>query len=355
MTEGIVQGDCREVLAEFPEAEFDAIFADPPYNLQLRQPLYRPNQTLVDAVNDDWDKVGDFHDYDAFTREWLSACRRVLKPDGTIWVIGTYHNIFRVGSILQDLGYWILNDVVWIKTNPMPNFRGARLTNAHETLIWAAKSREAKGRLLNYKSLKAGNEDKQMRSEWVIPICSGAERTLQNGRKAHSTQKPEALLHRVLMACTSWGDWVLDPFVGSGTTAAVAKRLGRRCVGIEQDEGYVKVARKRLASVARPDEALRELYEPYDEPRPLRVPFVNLVEQGVLAVGQELYFNGSPDLTARIGADGTLLAPDGARGSIHKIAGLYGSVDRLNGWTVWFYLGDSGEMVSIDGLRPHSP
>src|SRR5207302_2741100 len=246
----IVVGDCVAGMSKLPAGSVDLVFADPPYNLQLKGDLKRPDESHVDAVNDDWDKFSSFAAYDDFTRAWLIACRRVMKPAATLWVIGSYHNIFRVGTILQDLGYWILNDVIWRKSNPMPNFRGRRFTNAHETLIWAARTRDQKSYTFNYEAMKALNDELQMRSDWLFPICAGSERLKDaTGGKAHSTQKPEALLHRVLLASTAAGDLVLDPFFGSGTTGAVAKRLGRRFIGIERDPGYVAVARRRIAAV----------------------------------------------------------------------------------------------------------
>ncbi|MBL8839554.1 MAG: site-specific DNA-methyltransferase, partial [Alphaproteobacteria bacterium] len=252
----ILVGDCIELMRGLPAQSVDMVFADPPYNLQLRGELLRPNNTRVDGVDDDWDKVGDHADYDRFTRAWLEAARRALKPDGTLWTIGSYHNIFRIGAALQDLGFWLLNDVVWRKTNPMPNFRGRRFTNAHETLIWAAHGPQSKY-TFNYTSMKALNDDLQMRSDWLIPICGGMERIKADGKKAHPTQKPEALLHRVIVAATRPGDVVLDPFFGSGTTGAVAKRLGRRYIGLERDEAYAAVARRRIADVRRaPDETI---------------------------------------------------------------------------------------------------
>src|SRR5437867_8726223 len=246
MLDHILHGDCRDILSHLPEKSVDLIFADPPYHLQLRGELLRPNLTLVDAVDDEWDQFGSFADYDNFTREWLSACRRVLKDTGTIWVIGSYHNIYRVGSILQDLGYWILNDVVWVKTNPMPNFRGVRFTNAHETLLWCKKSQDQKKYTFNYHAMKGMNEDKQMRSDWEIALCTGVERISVNGEKLHTTQKPEALLYRVILSSSNPGDVVLDPFFGSGTTGAVAKRLKRNYIGIELEPAYIEVARKRI-------------------------------------------------------------------------------------------------------------
>ena len=246
----ILLGDCIEQINSLPANSIDLIFADPPYNLQLEGALSRPDQTVVDAVDDDWDKFSSFADYDKFTRDWLTAVRRVMKPDATIFVIGSYHNIFRVGTILQDLGFWILNDIVWRKNNPMPNFRGRRFTNAHETMIWASKSAEAKNYTFNYEALKAGNEDCQVRSDWLLPICTGGERLKDdNGRKTHPTQKPESLLTRIILSASNKGDVVLDPFFGSGTTGAVAKRLGRHFIGTERDTTYAKAAKKRIDDV----------------------------------------------------------------------------------------------------------
>src|SRR6266542_4376420 len=245
----IYHGDCREIMSRLPEKSVDLIFADPPYNLQLRGELLRPNLTVVDAVDDEWDQFGSFTDYDNFTHEWLSACRRVLKDTGTIWVIGSYHNIYRVGTILQNLGYWILNDVIWVKTNPMPNFRGVRFTNAHETLLWCKKSQDQKKYTFNYHAMKGMNEDKQMRSDWEIALCTGAERISVNGEKLHTTQKPEAILYRVILSSSNPGDVVLDPFFGTCTTGAVAKKLHRRWVGIERDERYIDIARERIDAI----------------------------------------------------------------------------------------------------------
>ena len=248
----VLRGDCRTVLAALPEKSVDLVFADPPYNLQLSGDLLRPDRSLVDAVDDEWDQFADFAAYDAFTRDWLAACQRVLKDTGALWVIGSYHNIHRVGAIVQDLGYWILNEIVWIKANPMPQFRGVRFTNAHETLLWCKKSRDQKRYTFHYQAMKAANDGKQMRSDWHVPICSGRERLTVDGHKLHSTQKPEALLYRVLLASTNPGDVVLDPFFGTGTTGAVAKALGRHFVGIEQDEAYAAAAEARIAAVSLP-------------------------------------------------------------------------------------------------------
>src|SRR5690348_14083177 len=280
----VLVGDCVSLMESLPAASVDMVFADPPYNLQLGGELLRPNNSRVDGVEEDWDRFADFAQYDRFTREWLTAARRALKPDGALWVIGSYHNIFRVGTILQDLGYWILNDVIWRKTNPMPNFRGRRFTNAHETLIWAARSRDQKSYTFNYEAMKALNDELQMRSDWHLPICAGNERLRdERGSKAHSTQKPEALLHRVLLASTVPGDLVLDPFFGSGTTGAVAKRLSRNFVGIERDEAYVELARRRIAAVQPTDSlALEVTRSKKSEPR---IPFGTLAERGLLKPG----------------------------------------------------------------------
>jgi modification methylase len=342
----ILVGDCVALLAELPAASIDMIFADPPYNLQLRGELHRPDQSRVDAVDDAWDQVGDFAAYDRFTRAWLAGCRRVLRPDGTIWTIGSYHNVFRLGAALQDLGFWILNDVVWRKANPMPNFRGRRFTNAHETLIWAARAADSRY-TFNYASMKAMNDDLQMRSDWLIPLCTGAERIKDAaGRKAHPTQKPEALLHRVIVAATKPGDVVLDPFFGSGTTGAVAKRLRRRFVGLERDEGYARVARARIADV-RPADADAVAPAPSKREEP-RVPFGWLVERGLLAPG-EVLTDPSGRWTARVRADGTLISAE-HRGSIHQVGAAVQGAPACNGWTFWC-LTREGRRVPIDLLR----
>lgn len=346
----IIAGDCIEELRRLPEASVDAIFADPPYNLQLRGELWRPNLTKVDAVDDEWDRFSGFAAYDDFTRAWLTACRRVLSDTGTIWVIGSYHNIYRVGAILMDLGYWILNDIVWVKTNPMPNFRGVRFTNAHETLLWAKKSEDAIGYTFNHHAMKRYNGGKQMRSDWVLPLCTGEERIRIDGEKAHSTQKPEALLERVIMASTRVGDVVLDPFSGSGTTAAVAKRLGRHWIGIELDPAYVRIARERVAAVPVPTpEALEELVSSEHRPRP-RVPFRALLERGLLSPGEKLY---DKDLGAEavILSDGQLEA-NGLRGSIHRVAARLRNAPSANGWHIWLYEDTkAGRRVPIEHLR----
>ena len=351
----IIQGDCINVLQSLPENSVDLIFADPPYNLQLQQELWRPNLTKVDAVNDEWDRFTSFAAYDNFTRAWLQACRCVLKDTGTIWVIGSYHNIYRVGTILMDLGYWMLNDVVWVKSNPMPNFRGVRFTNAHETLIWAQKDKAARY-TFNYHALKAQNGDLQMRSDWVFPVCNGKERLKNNGSKAHSTQKPEALLYRVIQASSNPGDVILDPFFGTGTTGAVAKKLHRQWIGIEKNNHYVELARQRIEAIQ---------LEPFEESvysfpnrrnRP-RIPFGMLIEQGLLQPGQTLYFGCRGNITATILANGHL-KHKGTTGSIHQVAKAIqeqsppSGQGPCNGWEQWYYIdSQSGQRVVIDKLR----
>ena len=341
----ILVGDCVALMERIPSQSVDLIFADPPYNLQLEGTLFRPDNSRVEGVDAEWDRFQSFEAYDAFTRAWLLACRRVLKPDGAIWVIGTYHNIFRVGTILQDLGYWILNDVVWRKTNPMPNFRGRRLTNAHETLIWAAKSQEARY-VFGYEAMKALNDDLQMRSDWLLPICTGAERLKGgDGRKAHPTQKPEALLHRVILASTKPGDVVLDPFFGTGTTGAVAKRLARRFIGIERERAYAKAAEERIAAVEpAPAEALRVAAK-REEPR---VPFGHLVECGLVPVGSRL-MDARSRHQALVRADGTIAAGRIA-GSIHRVGAAVQGLEACNGWTFWHMTRGDG-LVPLDALR----
>ncbi|ARE83385.1 Modification methylase CcrMI [Roseovarius sp. EC-HK134] len=341
----IIAGDCIEVMNSLPEASVDLIFADPPYNLQLKGDLHRPDNSQVDAVDDAWDQFASFAAYDKFTQDWLKAARRLLKPHGAIWVIGSYHNIFRVGAALQDAGYWILNDVIWRKSNPMPNFRGKRLTNAHETMIWASKSEGAKY-TFNYEALKSLNDGVQMRSDWVLPLCTGHERLKDdNGDKAHPTQKPESLLHRVLVGSTNPGDVVLDPFFGTGTTGAVAKMLGRDYIGIEREAAYRGVAEKRLANIRKFDrDALQVSTSKRAEPR---VPFGQLIERGMLRPGEVLTsINGK---AAKVRADGTLVA-DGVNGSIHQIGAHLEGAPSCNGWTYWCFKRE-GKVVPIDVLR----
>ncbi len=344
----VLHGDCIEILQGFPPDSVNLVFADPPYNLQLRQDLWRPNMTKVDAVEEAWDQFTSFEEYDRFTRTWLAACRRVLKPTGTLWVIGTYHNIYRVGAILQDLGFWILNDVVWVKSNPMPNFRGVRLTNAHETLIWAQKERGATY-TFNYRALKAMNGGLQMRSDWHLPICSGKERLRVDGEKAHPTQKPEALLYRVILASTDPGDVVLDPFFGTGTTGAMAKRLHRKWIGIEREARYVELAEQRIAAL-QPAEFDSEIFTTPNPRKQIRIPFGKLLEHGMLQPGQTLYFTKGGDHTARVLVDGDL-EYNGRRGSIHQVAKSIKQAP-CNGWEQWYYLDpESGERQPINQLR----
>ena len=345
--ETIILGDCLEALERLPARSVDLVFADPPYNLQLGGDLHRPDNSKVDAVDDEWDRFASFEEYDRFTRAWLAGCRRVLKDDGALWVIGSYHNIFRVGSALQDLGFWLLNDVVWRKTNPMPNFKGTRFANAHETMIWAAKSRGQRRYTFNYDALKVSNDDLQMRSDWTLPLCTGEERIKDaEGNKAHPTQKPEALLHRVLLASTRPGDLVLDPFFGVGTTGAAAKRLGRRFIGIEREPAYVEAARARIAQVipASP-ENLAVTGSKKSEPR---IPFGQVLEAGLLSPGDELYCPKGLR-RASVRPDGSLVAGD-MSGSIHKLGALLDQAPACNGWTFWHMKTDRG-LAPIDALR----
>jgi modification methylase len=345
----VLLGDCIEMMNSLPEKCADLIFADPPYNMQLSNALWRPNMTKVDAVDDHWDKFASFEAYDKFTREWLIAARRVLSDTGTLWVIGSYHNIYRVGAILMDLGFWTLNDVVWVKKNPMPQMKGVRFCNAHETLLWVKKSQAQTKYTFHYREFKAGNEDKQMRSDWHFPICGRGERLLVNGVKAHTTQKPESLLHRVIASTTNPGDIVLDPFCGTGTTAAVAKRLGRRYITIDREEAYVHLAKERLETVIPTlEEPRAEVF--VDAPKP-RIPFVSLVESGLLAVGSRLRF-GNTDIYASVHADGAISA-GGYCGSIHKVGALLLGLPNSNGWKLWHFTDpETGEEKLIDALRP---
>jgi len=342
----IIVGDCVAQMAALPAASIDLVFADPPYNLQLKGDLKRPDDSRVDAVDDDWDKFASFAEYDAFTRAWLAACRRLLKPAGTLWVIGSYHNIYRVGAILQDLGFWILNDVVWRKSNPMPNFRGRRFTNAHETLIWAAREQTSRY-TFNYEALKAGNEDVQVRSDWTLPLCTGEERLKhQDGTKLHPTQKPEALIARAILAASRPGDVVLDPFFGTGTTGAAAKRLGRSFIGIEREKSYARAAEQRIAAIAPLPQATLEPFQTAREAP--RVPFAALIERGLVAAGQRLV-----DARRRHAA---LVRPDGAValgdvvGSIHRVGAVAQGLEACNGWTFWHVETRRG-LTSIDALR----
>src|SRR5262245_10241398 len=343
---GILVGDCLEEMALLPGESVDLVFADPPYNLQLERDLLRPNNTVVDGVDDAWDKFASFADYDRFCRTWLAECRRVLKPNGAIWLIGSYHNIFRLGAVLQDLGFWIQNDIVWRKTNPMPNFRGRRFTNAHETLIWAGRDRKSRV-TFNYEAMKALNDDLQMRSDWLMPICSGPERLKDAaGRKAHPTQKPEALLYRVLLASSNAGDLVLDPFFGTGTTGAAAKRLGRRWLGIDREAEYAAVAEARIDKVRPlPPSSLEVLRGKRAEPR---VPFGTIIELGILEPGTPLT-DEHGRIRAEVRADGSLSVA-GRQGSIHRLGAEVQGKAACNGWTFWHYEA-SGQRKPIDALR----
>ena len=349
-TDVILQGDCVSVMNGLPEGSVDLIFADPPYNLQLGGELHRPDNSRVDGVDDEWDKFNSFKAYDAFTRDWLEAAHRLLKEDGSLWVIGSYHNIYRVGAILQDLGFWILNDVVWRKTNPMPNFRGTRFTNAHETMLWCAKSEKSKY-TFNYDAMKNLNEGLQMRSDWTLPLCTGQERLKgEDGQKIHATQKPESLLYRVITSASNVGDVVLDPFFGTGTTGAVAKRLNRKYIGIERDQGYIKAALDRLKRVQPVDDvSLLDTPSKRSEPR---IPFGNVVERGLLKPGDVLT-DVREKFFAKVRADGTLVTSSGKgnhKGSIHKVGAAVQGAPACNGWTFWHYKAGR-ELQPIDVLR----
>ncbi|GAB0117311.1 methyltransferase [Acidisoma sp. 7E03] len=342
----LLLGDCIQMMRMLPPASVHCVFADPPYNLQLQGQLRRPDESVVDGVDEDWDRFTDFAEYDRFTREWLTECRRLLRKDGTLWVIGSYHNIFRIGAILQDLGFWVLNDIVWRKSNPMPNFRGRRFTNAHETLIWAARGRDSRYRF-NYQAMKTANDDLQMRSDWYLPICNGGERLRnQHGLKLHPTQKPEAMLHRVLLSSTLPEDIVLDPFSGTGTTAVVAKRLNRHFIGIERHPAYVEAAWARLAKT-RPltGEAMSITPSKREVPR---IAFGHIVESGALAAGTVLY-DKQRRVSAIVGPDGSVSAGD-LRGSIHKVGAELQNAPSCNGWTFWHFERD-GVLVPLDVLR----
>jgi len=343
----VMVGDCVAELSKLAAESVDLVFADPPYNLQLQGDLKRPDDSRVDAVDDDWDKFSSFSAYDDFTRAWLIACRRVMKPNATLWVIGSYHNIFRVGAILQDLGFWILNDVIWRKQNPMPNFRGRRFTNAHETLIWASRDADARRYTFNYEALKAGNEDIQVRSDWTLALCTGEERLKgKDKKKLHPTQKPEALLARVILSSSRPDDLVLDPFSGTGTTGAVAKRLGRRFAGIERDAGYAAAANARIAAIEPlPAASLATFQTAREAPR---VPFAVLIERGMIAPGDRLT-DAKRRVKALVRADGAVALGD-AVGSIHRIGALAQGLEACNGWTFW-HVEKKGALTLIDTLR----
>jgi modification methylase len=343
----IVVGDCVAEMTRLEPASVDLVFADPPYNLQLQGDLKRPDDSKVDAVDDDWDKFSSFAAYDDFTRAWLMAARRVMKPSATLWVIGSYHNIFRVGTILQDLGFWMLNDVVWRKTNPMPNFRGRRFTNAHETMIWAARDQGAKGYTFNYEALKAGNEDIQVRSDWTIPLCTGEERLKgRDGKKIHPTQKPEALLARVILSSSRPGDLILDPFSGTGTTGAAAKRLGRRFIGVERDPAYAAAAEARISAVEpMPEASLAPFMTAREAPR---VAFASLIERGMIVPG-ETVFDAKRKVSALVRADGALQIGN-VVGSIHRVGAIVQGAEACNGWTYW-HVERRKKLTLIDEFR----
>ncbi len=340
-----VNGDTLKILKKIPDKTFDLIFADPPYNMQIGEKLKRPDDSKVNGVNDKWDQFSNFKHYDDFSKTWLKECKRILKDNGSIWVIGTYHNIFRVGYHIQNLNYWILNDVIWRKNNPMPNFKGTRFTNAHETLVWASKNKKSKY-TFNYQSLKCLNDDLQMRSDWTLPICSGKERLKKNGKKIHSTQKPEALLHRIILATTNKGDAILDPFLGTGTTAVVAKKLGRKYFGIEKDKKYFEAAVERINKAKTiEDDYLDTLQNNKSKPR---VPFGSLIEMGLIKPGTIL-FDLKKKFNAKIMIDGSLKCQK-TEGSIHKVAAKMIGAESCNGWTYWHYK-SGNNLRPIDELR----
>ena len=341
----ILNSDCLKELRKIPDKSFNLVFADPPYNMQIGKKLTRPDSSKVNGVNDKWDQFNNFKHYDDFSKAWLVECKRILKDNGSIWVIGSYHNIFRLGYHLQNLGFWLLNDVIWRKNNPMPNFRGTRFTNAHETLIWASKSKKSKY-TFNYQSIKCLNDDLQMRSDWTLPICNGKERLKKNGRKIHSTQKPEALLHRIILATTNKGDAIFDPFLGTGTTAVVSKKLGRNYFGVEKNKKYFIAAKERIEKTIKiPDDCLDTIENNKSKPR---VPFGSLVELGIIKPGTSL-FDPEKKINAKIMADGSIKYKD-FEGSIHKIAAKIMGAESFNGWTYWHY-DLNGSSVLIDSLR----
>ena len=341
----ILNSDCLKELKKIPDKSFNLVFADPPYNMQIGKKLTRPDSSKVNGVNDKWDQFNNFKHYDDFSKAWLIECKRILKDNGSIWVIGSYHNIFRLGYHLQNLGFWLLNDVIWRKNNPMPNFRGTRFTNAHETLIWASKSKKSKY-TFNYQSIKCLNDDLQMRSDWTLPICNGKERLKKNGRKIHSTQKPEALLHRIILATTNKGDAIFDPFLGTGTTAVISKKLGRNYFGVEKNKKYFVAAKERIEKTIKiPDDCLDTIENNKSKPR---VPFGSLVELGIIKPGSSL-FDPEKKINAKIMADGSIKYKD-FEGSIHKIAAKIMGAESFNGWTYWHY-DLNGSSVLIDSLR----
>ncbi len=344
-TNNIINGNSLEILKKIPSKSFDLIFSDPPYNLQIGENLKRPDDSKVNGVNDKWDQFKNFKHYDNFCKSWLTECKRILKDNGSIWVIGSYHNIFRIGYLLQNLNYWILNDVIWRKNNPMPNFKGTRFTNAHETLIWASKNKKSKY-TFNYQSLKCLNDDLQIRSDWKFPICSGKERLKKNGKKIHSTQKPEALLHRIILATTKKGDTILDPFLGTGTTAVVAKKLGRKYLGIEKNKKYFDAANERINKTETIEESYLDTLK-NNKSKP-RIPFGSLVELGIIKPGTSI-FDQKKKINAKIMADGSI-KHSSCEGSIHKVAAKILGAESCNGWTYWHY-NINGSIKPIDALR----
>ena len=341
----IENGDSIEILKRIPDKSFDLVFADPPYNMQIGEKLTRPDDSKVDGVNDKWDQFSSFEHYDKFSKSWLKECKRILKDNGSMWVIGTYHNIFRLGYHIQNLNYWILNDVIWRKNNPMPNFKGTRFTNAHETLIWASKNKKSRY-TFNYQSLKCLNDDLQMRSDWILPICNGKERLKKDGKKIHSTQKPEALLHRIILATTNKGDSIFDPFLGTGTTAVVAKKLGRKYFGVEKDKKYFQAAKQRIDETLEIRDDYLDIL-PNNKSKP-RVPFGSLIEMGLIKPGTTL-FDVKKRYNAKIMIDGSLKCQK-AEGSIHKVAAKIIGAESCNGWTYWHYV-SGNDLKPIDNLR----
>ena len=344
--EKLIIGDCINEMSKIKDQSVDMIFADPPYNLQLSKSLLRPDQTNVKGVNHSWDKFNSFEAYDEFTKKWLYQCKRILKDDGTIWVIGSYHNIYRVGAIIQNLGFWILNDIIWNKTNPMPNFKGNRFTNAHETIIWASKSKKSKYNF-NYKAMKVSNDDKQMRSDWSLPICSGNERIKKLGKTLHPTQKPQFLLHRIIISSTKKNDKILDPFLGTGTSGVVAKRLGRKFIGIESNKEYMRYAKNRIKETKILNE--EELVITKNLKTEVKVPFGNLLESGMLKIGSKLH-DINKKHKAIIRADGSLLTDKKVEGSIHTVGAILQGHNACNGWQYWYYE-KNGKLESINTLR----
>ena len=342
----ILLGDSLKIMKTIPSKSVDLIFADPPYNLQLKDTLYRPDQTTVEAVTQDWDKFNTYKEYDNFTEQWLKESKRILKKGGALWVIGSYHNILRVGTSIQNHGFWILNDIIWHKTNPMPNFRGTRFTNAHETLLWCTTSREAKY-TFNYQNLKELNDGKQMRSDWYIPICSGKERLRENNnQRSHPTQKPEALMYRIILSSTNKGDIILDPFLGSGTTAVVTKKLQRNFIGIEQDKEYVSLAKKRLKQTkVLNDEVVIMKKSRKDLPK---VPFGELVEQGIIPPGAVLT-DKKEKYKATVTVDGSLKI-NNISGSIHKVGAKIQGLSNCNGWDFW-HIKNKSTSILLDEVR----